>query len=217
MQYDTDIARWIRDPARQGAGARRLASGAKLVNEKSLFAAEMVLWGAGRLTRQETLADASSHAAEAVGITTLSTTIVRVALGRTRPFVTGGDDPFDYHPFKGAGSQAYRSIPSLHSAAAFTTAAALTGETRRRRPGLTKVVAPLTFAAATLPGLGRMHADKHWASDVALGAVWGTLIGTSTVRWHHEHVDRLDRWMLGVGAAPDGQAGLTLTRVAPRW
>ena len=71
-----------------------------------------------------------------------------------------------------------------------------------------KVVAPVTFAAAALPGLGRMHADKHWASDVALGAVWGTMIGISTVRWHHEHDDRMDRWMLGAANAPNGDTAI---------
>jgi undecaprenyl-diphosphatase len=217
MQWDTDIARWLKDPARQTDGAQRVAEGARYVNEKSIFFAGLVLWSAGRLTHTETLSDVSWHTAEAVAITSLGTTAIRVALSRSRPFVTNDEDAFDYHPGKGANSQAYRSFPSLHSAAAYTAAGALTAETRRHRPGLTKVVAPLAFAAAAIPGLGRMHADKHWASDVAMGAVWGTMIGISTVRWHHEHDDRLDRWMLGVSAAPDGRAQLTLSRVAPQW
>jgi membrane-associated phospholipid phosphatase len=217
MQWDTDIARWLKDPARQTDGARRISRGAGHVNEKSLLVAGLVLWSAGRLTHTETLADVSWHTAEAMAITTLSTTAIRVALSRSRPFVTNDEDAFDYHPGKGAHTQAYRSFPSLHSAAAYTAAAALTAETRRHRPGLTKVVAPLTFAAAAIPGLGRMHADKHWASDVAMGAVLGTMIGISTVRWHHEHDDRVDRWMLGVSGTPDGRAHLTLSRVAPRY
>ena len=217
MHWDTDIARWLQDPKRQTAGAIRFSDNVKLVNEKSLFAAGMVLWSVGRLAHRETLADVSWHMAEGVLITSVSTTAVRIALGRTRPFVTDDEDAFDYHPFKGAGSQAYRSIPSLHAAASFTAAAVLTSEVRRRRPEMTKIVAPLTFAAATLPGLGRMHADKHWASDVALGAVVGTMVGISTVRWHHTRDDRLDRWMLGASVAPGGHARLTLTRELPRW
>lgn len=212
MQYDPDIRRWLQDPERQTKGAQRSADVIKHVNEKTLFAAELVLWGAGRLTGNETLADVSWHAAEAVLITTVSTTFVRVGIGRTRPFKTDGRDPFDFHPGKGWSDQAYRSVPSIHSAAAFATAAALTSETRRRRPELTKVVAPVSFALATLPGLGRMHQDKHWASDIALGMVWGTLTGISTVRWHHEHDDRLDRWMLGASRAPNGDAMVTWSR-----
>ena len=217
MQYDPRIRRWMQAPARQTEGARDAADLVKHVNEKTLFGAELILWGVGRLTRNETLADVSWHAAEAVLITTVSTTFVRVGVGRTRPFKSDGRDPFDFHPGKGWGDQAYRSVPSIHSAAAFATAAALTGETRRRRPELTKVVAPVSFALATLPGIGRMHQDKHWASDVALGIVWGTVTGIATVRWHHERDDRVDRWMLGAGNAPNGDALLTLGRVAPRW
>ena len=212
MHWDTRIARWIQDPAQQSSDAWSWAGGARHVNERSLFVAQMLLWGTGRLTRSETLADVSWHAAEAVGITTIGTQIVRIAVGRSRPFITGGEDAFHFEPFRGRDSQAYRSIPSLHAAASFATAAVLTGETHRRRPGLTRVVAPVTFAAAALPGLGRMHADKHWASDVALGAVWGTMIGIATVRWHHEHDDRMDRWMLGATSAPNGDAGVGMRR-----
>jgi membrane-associated phospholipid phosphatase len=208
MRWDPDIAHWLQKPGQQSSDAWSWAGGARHVNERSLFVAEMLLWGTGRLTRSETLADVSWHAAEAVGITTVGTQIVRIAVGRSRPFVTNDDDQFDFKPFKGRDSQAYRAIPSLHAAASFATAAVLTGETHRRRPALVKVVAPVTFAAATLPGLGRMYADKHWASDVALGAVWGTMIGIATVRWHHEHGDRMDRWMLGNARAPNGDAAV---------
>jgi membrane-associated phospholipid phosphatase len=208
MHWDPAIARWMQKPAQQGSGAWAWAGGARHVNERSLFVAEMLLWGTGRLARSETLADVSWHAAEAVGITTVGTQLVRIAVGRSRPFVTNDEDQFDFKPFEGRDSQAYRSIPSLHAAASFATAAVLTGETHRRRPGLVKVVAPVTFAAAALPGLGRMYADKHWASDVALGAVWGTMIGIATVRWHHEHGDRMDRWMLGARHAPNGDAAI---------
>lgn len=212
MFADTEIRDWVRSDDVQSAGRDDFSDQIKRVNEKSLFVAELALWGIGRLTKSEALADASWHAAEAVAITTFSTTMVRVALGRTRPFKTGGDDAFDYHPFKGAGDQAYRAVPSLHAAAAFATAAAVTGEVHRRRPGMTKVVAPVSFALASLPGLGRVYADKHWTSDVVLGAVWGTITGIATVRWHHEHDDRLDRWMLGPRNAPNGQMGLGLSR-----
>jgi membrane-associated phospholipid phosphatase len=226
MQFDPDVRRWLMEPSRQGEGAREFSDAIRHVNEKSLFAAELVLWGVGRLTDNEGLADASWHAAEAVLITSVSTTIVRVAVGRSRPFKSDGRDQFDFFPGRGWNDQAYRSVPSIHSAAAFATAAVVTSEVRRRRPELTKVVAPLSFGLATLPGLGRMHADKHWASDVALGVVWGTLAGIATVRWHHEHDDRLDRWMLGrekaprweLGAAqaPNGDAMVSLRRPFPR-
>ena len=215
MHFDPRIQRWIRRPELQDE--RFLAGRAeefKFVNEKTLFAAEVLTWGIGRLTGSEAVADIGLHAAEAVAITTLVTQVVRVGTGRTRPFVTGGDDPWDLNPLERPTDQAYRAFPSIHAATAFATAAALTGETQRRRPGAVKFVAPVSFALAAMPGLSRMYADKHWASDVALGAVWGTTIGIATVRWQHTRPgNRLDRWMLAAGSAPlTGEPALVVGR-----
>jgi hypothetical protein len=48
-----------------------------------------------------------------------------------------------------------------------------------------------------------MYHDKHWASDVALGAAIGTFSGLKVVRYAHAHPNnRLDRIILRVQAAP---------------
>lgn len=204
MQLDPEIQDWMRDSARQNNQfLSDRAEELKWINEKTLMGAQLLTWGVGRLSGNRAVADIGFHAFESVAITTLVTTGVRVAIGRSRPFVTNHSDAFDYKPFKGTNTQAYRSFPSLHSAAAFATAAAVTGETRRRAPEAVKYVAPASFFIASLPGLARMYADKHWASDVALGAVWGTAIGIATVRYHHERPgNRFDRWMLARSTAP---------------
>jgi hypothetical protein len=52
-----------------------------------------------------------------------------------------------------------------------------------------------------------MYHDKHWASDVALGAAIGTFSGLKVVRYTHAHPQNvLDRAVLRVEAlpAPDG-------------
>ena len=215
MHFDPRIRRWVRRDELQREGfIRDRADELKFVNEKTLFVTEAVAWGVGRLTGNEALADIGLHAAEAVVITTLVTQAVRIGTGRTRPFVTRGEDQYDLHPFEHPTDQAYRSFPSIHAGAAFATAAAITGETQRRRPGAVKVVAPVSFALAALPGLARVYSDKHWASDVALGAVWGTTIGVATVRWQHTRPgNRLDRWMLAAGSAPlTGEPALVVGR-----
>ena len=215
MHFDPRIRHWLRREELQEHGFIRNRAGEfRHVNEKSLFAAEVAAWGIGRLTGSEALADIGLHAAEAVAITTLVTQVARIGSGRTRPFVTDGEDQYDFHPFERPSDQAYRAFPSIHAATAFATAAALTGETRRRRPGAVKIVAPVSFAIAAMPGLSRMYADKHWASDVALGAVWGTTIGVATVRWQHTRPgNRLDRWMLAAGSAPlTGEPALVVGR-----
>jgi membrane-associated phospholipid phosphatase len=51
-------------------------------------------------------------------------------------------------------------------------------------------------------GLARMYDNKHWASDVALGAAVGTLSGISVVHYDQTHPrNRVERWM-GVAMAP---------------
>ena len=68
---------------------------------------------------------------------------------------------------------------------------------------------------ATHPGLGRMYKDKHWASDVLMGAVLGEVVGRAVVRWHHTRPgNRLDRAMLGVTATvdPAGRPALAWSR-----
>jgi hypothetical protein len=48
-----------------------------------------------------------------------------------------------------------------------------------------------------------MYHDKHWASDVALGAAIGTFSGLKVVRYSHAHPhNRLDRIILRADADP---------------
>ena len=50
--------------------------------------------------------------------------------------------------------------------------------------------------------------NKHWASDVALGAAVGTFSGLKVVRYSHAHPDnKVQRVMLHAFIAPDGAGG----------
>ena len=58
-----------------------------------------------------------------------------------------------------------------------------------------------------------MYEDKHWASDVAMGAALGAVSGWATVRYHHHRPgNRLDKVFLGSTGAvvADGALGLRL-------
>ncbi len=45
------------------------------------------------------------------------------------------------------------------------------------------------YSAATFVGFSRIYKDKHWASDVILGAAIGELCGRVVTRYHGEHDD----------------------------
>lgn len=179
----------------------RSAERLKHVNEKTLLALDVVLYGVGRATGNERLADLGLHGAEAIAVASVISTLIKSTTGRPRPFVSG-QDPFAFEPNKGWGSGQYRSFPSLHVAGSFAFATALVAETRRFWPNGTRVYAPLLYVAALSPGIARIYDNFHWPSDVLLGSLIGIYAGAKTVRYAHSHPDnRVDRWLLG--ARPD--------------
>ena len=213
MGVDSRIARRLQSDRYQTVGAYQdLSRVASKVNEKSLFAAGLVTYGVARLAHApRTTTDIALHTTESIFIASATATVVRGVLGRSRPFVTGDSDAYDYKPGKGFRELKYRAYPSIHAAASFATAAALTAETARHSRRGAWIVGPLGYALAATPGLSRMYADKHWASDVLMGAALGAVTGWSTVRYHHHRPgNRLDKALLGAtpAAAADGVVGL---------
>jgi membrane-associated phospholipid phosphatase len=165
----------------------------------------------------KSLADAGLHTAEAVVLAELSTYLVKFAFGRERPYFAGTDHPGFFRFGRGFKGAAYSSFPSGHASAAFATASAVTAEVSSRAPGATWVVAPLMYGSAAMVGWARLQSNKHWLSDVFMGAGMGTLIGIKVVRYNHKHPrSKVDRWFLG-GAFPvvtpqlGERAGVTLS------
>jgi membrane-associated phospholipid phosphatase len=157
------------------------------INETTLTLAGIAAYGAGRLARSPTLTDVAFHTTEAVVTASLASQVIRGPLGRSRPRLTGSQDQYDFHWFKGFGQFNYRAFPSIHSSSGFAAATALVQETRIRNPGAVKIVAPVLYALALTPGLSRMYLGQHWASDVFAGAVMGVFAGSKSVNYSHTH------------------------------
>jgi membrane-associated phospholipid phosphatase len=213
MGADSRIAKRLQTDRYQDNGRYQdISSVAGKVNEKSLFAAGLVTYGIARLVHApRTTTDIAWHTTESIFITSATATVARGILGRSRPFATADSDAYDYKPGVGFGELKYRAYPSIHAASAFATAAALTAETARHSSRAAWIIGPLGYSLASLPGLARMYEDKHWASDVLMGAALGTVTGWATVRYHHNRPDnRIDRFFLGASpsAAPNGEIGL---------
>lgn len=90
---------------------------------------------------------------------------LNLAVGRARP--ADGNGPWRFAPFDG-----HASFPSGHTAYTFAIAGAIDEATDGPLP------AALAYAAAGLTGVSRVYDDRHWLSDVAIGA----LVGAWTAR-----------------------------------
>ncbi len=142
-------------------------------------------------------------AAAAVGVLagSLANEAVNVAVGRDRPSEEEG--PLGFEPFEG-----HASFPSGHAAYAFAIAGAIDEATDGPLPAI------LGYAAAALVGVSRVYDDRHWLSDVAIGA----LVGMWTARRATAGalgalgVDREDG---GASGSPPGGVAAWLGHVEP--
>ena len=90
---------------------------------------------------------------------------LKALLGRERPNVDPDADPYQFHPFRFKDN----AFPSGHTAVAFALATSLARETRDQWTDAG------FFLLASLTAYARLHDDKHWPSDVVMGAGVGIL------------------------------------------
>lgn len=210
IQKDEPMIRAIqRDSSR---GLVKTVHNLRYVNEKSLMALDVVLYGVGKLSGNKELADVGLHGAEAIAVASVVSTLIKSTAGRPRPYLSN-QDAFAFKPNKGWTDGRYRSFPSLHVGGSFAFATAMVAETRRHAPGATKIYAPFIYAFALAPGLARIYDNHHWPSDVVLGSLIGIYAGAKTVQYTHSHPgNRGDRWFLGSRSDDEGIPMVLLSR-----
>ena len=177
------------------------------------------MYGVGRLAKVDRMADLGLHGTEALLIASNTVGLIKGIAGRARPEVDIEDErSFTLGRGFRKGGDLYRSFPSGHSAMGFAAAAAVTSETSKWWPHSTWYIAPVMYGGATLIAASRMYNNKHWASDVVMGAAIGTFAGTKVVRYHHSHPgNRIDKWLLRptVQKQPDGTVAVGMA-IEPR-
>jgi membrane-associated phospholipid phosphatase len=179
------------------------------------------MYVAGRLSGNERLADLGWHGTEALIVGELVAVVIKGTAGRQRPYVEPRNSN-SYGLFRGfGGSDKFRSFPSGHSTSAFAAAAAVSSETSRWWPETRWIIGPILYTGAALTGVSRMYNNRHWASDVLIGAGIGTFAGLKVVRYHHTHPgNRLDKWLLSGSLIPTDDGGHTVRwsiMPAPAW
>jgi membrane-associated phospholipid phosphatase len=199
----------------------------RTVAEPGAFIIGGTLYVVGRASKQRDMADLGLHGTEAVVVGSVFAGLLKDSFGRARPFVhpptdSTGFDPNNWQFGRGFKSgDSYRSFPSGHSVAAFAAAAAVVSETSRWWPNLRWAIGPAMYGGATVVGVSRMYNNRHWASDVMMGAAIGTFAGNKVVRYHHRTnpTNKFDKWLLGgsVRANAAGRYALSWSIVpAPR-
>lgn len=174
---DVRVARWSQQPALQNSIAldRTLATMEWIAIPGGVALPALTFAGA-RLARRDVLSESALRVEASVLVAAGITHAMKRVIGRARPYAVGDSvaNDFAIGTRIRAGSD-YRSFPSGHATAAFSTATAVILETRRTAPRHSAVITPVAYSLATLAGLGRIYHDKHWASDVLAGAIIGTL------------------------------------------
>lgn len=215
--FDKHYAQQLQDSSRQDSRFYSdMATVVRTVAEPGSYLIGGGMYIVGRLAKQEKLADLGWHGTEAVIVGSVFGTIVKGAAGRGRPYLkigpNGEPDPRSFKFGRGFGKDGgYRSFPSGHTLAAFAAASAVSNETSRWWPNTRWIIGPAMYGGATLVGLSRMYNNRHWASDVLMGAAIGTFAGNKVVRYHHSHPkNKLDRWILGASIVPSANGGYGL-------
>lgn len=201
----------VRASGPQGSSALDgVAAYGNAFGEPGVVVAGALLYGGGLLAKRPVVASAGFRALEAIAVSGVVTSSLKGVLGRARPAVAP-DAPDDWQFARGIRVRGgdYQSMPSGHSTAAFAFATAVTLEVRRRAPQHARWVGALSYGSALGTAYARMHDDRHWLSDVTVGAGIGVVTAMAIDRWHAtRRDDPIDGFFLRpvIAASPRGGA-----------
>ena len=111
---------------------------------------------------------------EALILADASTFILKEAAGRGRPNTTSSKGDFKPFGFKND----YDSFPSMHTSSSFALASVLAATSE------SYTMKTVYYMAATFVGFSRIYKNKHWTSDIILGAALGELSGRVVTSYH---------------------------------
>lgn len=145
---------------------------------------------AGIATHSRSVAGLGMYTGEAVVLGGVVAETLKGVAGRSRPKLDSTRvDDFMFG--RGFSNDDYGSFPSAETTIAFAAATASSLYVRRQWPSAAHFVTPVAYTAATLVGISRIYKKEHWASDVATGAVIGSVSGVVFDRWNVAHPNNI--------------------------
>lgn len=172
MRYDDRIRDFFQE--NKNEFTQGLAEIAEMGGDENTVIGVGAAYLVGTILKNPKLKKASVLAFSSLLISGALTEGAKYLAGRERP--NKGGDQWQFHGPQFGGS--HMSFPSGHTTAAFALAASFSTVYD------SKIVKILAYTAATLVGLSRIHDNKHWASDVFMGAVIGTATGVFVTKKH---------------------------------
>lgn len=171
--FDEDIGRAIRH-GRSDSLTKVLDNVQPLGNEYAIgIVGSFYLWGEVFKDPRAKATALDSIAATAIGPGIIVNT-TKYLVGRARP--TDGKGAYDFQPFSG-----HDSFMSGHTTEAFALASVIS---EHYPDPWVKVTA---YALAGTVGYARLNNNRHWTSDVLVGAVVGTYVGKTVVHFNRGH------------------------------
>ena len=129
-----------------------------------------VLYITSKFTKSSKLERTALESVKAFAISGVTVELLKEIIHRPRPYqYDQGDMQLFDGPF---GESNYNSMPSGHSISAFSVATVIATEYKN-----TIWVPILAYSIASGVAISRIYDNKHWASDVLMGASLGWAIG----------------------------------------
>lgn len=114
---------------------------------------------------------------ESFAFTGAVTGITKIAFGRKRPSMT--NDQFDFNPFHFFNDDSIAFF-SGHTSTAFSLSTIISGNLDGTGWKI------LSYVPAFITAFSRVYENRHWTSDVLMGAAVGYLVGRYVINTHNE-------------------------------
>lgn len=165
LTVDPELREGVQGIAPRGSDFEKVLTKVELLGRGGfVYAGLGALYLEGHLFKHEGIARTAEDGLEGALLSGLVIHGLKMSIGRSRPNAGRGEVAFRPFSFKDA------SLPSGHTGLAFAAATAVSKNAQR------PWVSVLSYGTAGLVGIERIYHDKHWASDVALGAVLGHVV-----------------------------------------